>query len=349
MNNTHLVIMAGGVGSRLWPLSTPEYPKQFIDVLGLGNSLIQMTVNRFREICPLEHIWVVTNQTYVDFVREHLPQIPKENILIEPAARNTAPCIAYACWKIKNNYPKANVVVTPSDALVMDTVEFQRVIRKALMFVNAKRHSIVTIGVKPNRPEPGYGYIQATEEQLEKEVFRVHSFREKPDMETAKEYVENGRFYWNSGIFVWNIDTIVNELRKYAIKLCIQMDEIAVSFGTPEESKVVARIFPTCEKISIDYAVMEKSDCIYTIPADFGWSDLGNWDSLYGLLQKDVMDNAIVGNVNLYDCTNCVVQTSEAKSVVLQGLDGYIVAEKNGRILVCKRSEEQRVKDFKKD
>ncbi len=348
MNNIHLIIMAGGIGSRFWPLSTPEYPKQFVDVLGLGSSLIQMTVNRFKGICPLEHVWVVTNQSYIDLVKEHLPQIPKENILVEPAARNTAPCIAYACWKIKKYYPKANVVVTPSDALVIDTVEFQQVINKALLFAKNRR-SIVTIGVKPNRPETGYGYIETAEEQQEEGVYRVRSFREKPDVETAKKYVEDGSFYWNAGIFVWNIDTIVHELRKYATGLCMQMDEIAASFGTQEERITIDRIFPTCDKISIDYAVMEKSDCIYTIPADFGWSDLGNWASLYGLLQKDEVGNAIVGNVNLYDCTNCVVQTAEARSVVLQGLDGYIVAEKNGRILVCKRSEEQRIKDFKKD
>ena len=339
--------MAGGVGSRFWPLSTPEYPKQFVDVLGIGKSLLQMTVERFGDLCLNEHIWVVTNKDYVVMVKEHLPQIPDTNILAEPAARNTAPCIAYACWKIKKQYPKANIVVTPSDALVMDSAEFRRVIGNALNFTE-KRHAIVTIGIKPNRPETGYGYVQSTTVQPVEEVFKVQSFREKPDLKTAQEYVTDGHFFWNAGIFVWNIDTIMAEFRKYTDKLCEQMDEMAAYFDTQQETEVVNRIFPMCEKISIDYAVMEKADCIYTIPADFGWSDLGNWASLYGLLPKDGNGNVIVGNVHMYDCKDCVVQTGDAQSVVLQGLENYIIAEKGGHLLVCKRSEEQRIKEFEK-
>lgn len=345
--NIHVIIMAGGIGSRFWPLSTPAYPKQFVDVMGVGKSLIQLTAERFQEICSPERMWVVTNQAYVDMVKEHLPQVPAGNILAEPAARNTAPCIAYACWKIKERYPAANIVVTPSDALVLYVPEFRRVIQRALDFTE-NRQAIVTVGIQPNRPETGYGYIQATDVQTAEEVWKVQSFREKPNRETALKYVEDGHYFWNAGIFVWNIRTIVAELRKHVPALCTQMDEMAESFGTELEAETVARIFPTCEKISIDYAVMEKADCIYTIPADFGWSDLGNWASLYGLLQKDEAGNAAIGKVNLYECRDCVVQTAEAKSVVLQGLDGYIVAEKDGRILVCKRSEEQRIKDFEK-
>ena len=345
--DTHLIIMAGGIGSRFWPLSTPEYPKQFVDVMGMGKSLLQMTVERFGNLCTYDHIWVVTNRDYVEMVKKHLPQIPAENILAEPAARNTAPCIAYACWKIKKLYSNANIVVTPSDALVVDTAEFRRVIGKALAFTE-KQAVIVTVGIRPNRPETGYGYVQVTEEQPAEGVFRIQSFREKPDVETAIRYVKDGHFFWNAGIFVWNIDTIVAELRKHAPDLCCQIDEMATHFGTDEEQQVVESIFPTCEKISIDYAVMEKADCIYIIPTDFGWSDLGNWASLYGLLQKDACGNAVVGNVSLYDCKDCVVQTNDARSVVLQGLDGYIVAEKNGCLLVCRRTEEQRIKDFKR-
>lgn len=345
--NTHLIIMAGGIGSRFWPLSTPAYPKQFVDVLGIGKSLLQMTVERFGELCAYNHIWIVTNKDYVAMVKEHLPQVPDSNILAEPAARNTAPCIAYACWKIKERYPDANVVVTPSDALVMDTAEFRRVIGKALDFTENRR-VIVTIGIKPNRPETGYGYVQATTEQPADDVFKVQSFREKPDLKTAQEYLVDGHFFWNAGIFVWNIDTIVGELHKHVPGLCSQMDEMAACFDTEQEAEAVNRIFPTCEKISIDYAVMEKADCIYTIPADFGWSDLGNWASLYGLLPKDGNGNAVVGNVSMYECKDCVVHAGEAKSVVLQGLEDCIVAEKDGRLLVCKRSEEQRIKDFKK-
>lgn len=345
--NIHVIIMAGGIGSRFWPLSTPAYPKQFVDVMGVGKSLIQLTAERFQEICSPERMWVVTNQAYVDMVKEHLPQVPAGNILAEPAARNTAPCIAYACWKIKEQYPTANIVVTPSDALVLDVPEFRRVIQRALDFTE-NRQAIVTVGIQPNRPETGYGYIQATDVQTAEEIWKVQSFREKPNRETALKYVEDGHYFWNAGIFVWNIRTIVAELRKHVPALCAQMDEMAEGFGTEQEAETVARIFPTCEKISIDYAVMEKADCIYTIPADFGWSDLGNWASLYALLQKDEAGNAAIGKVSLYECRDCVVQTAEAKSVVLQGLDGYIVAEKNGRILVCKRSEEQRIKDFEK-
>lgn len=345
--NTHVIIMAGGIGSRFWPLSTPAYPKQFVDVMGVGKSLIQLTAERFQEICSPERMWVVTNQAYVDMVKEHLPQVPARNILAEPAARNTAPCIAYACWKIKEQYPAANIVVTPSDALVLDVPEFRRVIQRALDFTE-NRTAIVTVGIQPNRPETGYGYIQATDVQTAEEVWKVQSFREKPNRETAMKYVEDGHYFWNAGIFVWNIRTIVAELRKHVPALCTQMDEMAEGFGTEQEAETVTRIFPTCEKISIDYAVMEKAECIYTIPADFGWSDLGNWASLYGLLQKDEAGNAAIGKVSMYECRDCVVQTAEAKSVVLQGLDGYIVAEKNGRILVCKRSEEQRIKDFEK-
>ncbi|WP_300814356.1 mannose-1-phosphate guanylyltransferase [uncultured Bacteroides sp.] len=345
--NTHVIIMAGGIGSRFWPLSTPAYPKQFVDVMGVGKSLIQLTAERFQEICSPERMWVVTNQAYVDMVKDHLPQVPAGNILAEPAARNTAPCIAYACWKIKEQYPTANIVVTPSDALVLDVPEFRRVIQRALDFTE-NRTAIVTVGIQPNRPETGYGYIQATDVQTAEEVWKVQSFREKPNRETAMKYVEDGHYFWNAGIFVWNIRTIVAELRKHVPALCTQMDEMAEGFGTEQEAETVTRIFPTCEKISIDYAVMEKAECIYTIPADFGWSDLGNWASLYGLLQKDEAGNAAIGKVSMYECRDCVVQTAEAKSVVLQGLDGYIVAEKNGRILVCKRSEEQRIKDFEK-
>lgn len=345
MNNNHVIIMAGGVGSRFWPLSTPEYPKQFIDVMGMGRSLIQMTYDRFAPICEASHVWVVTNAAYVDIVKKQLPDIPADNILAEPAARNTAPCIAYACWKIQKKYSNANIVVTPSDALVINTTEFQRVINEALSFT-ADRHAIVTIGIKPSRPETGYGYIHATDQKAMDDIVKVAEFKEKPNLETAKSYLADGNYLWNAGIFVWNLQTIVKELRQHAAGLSAQMDEMSASFFTAQEEKCVGEIFPTCEKISIDYAVMEKSKEIYTLPAEFGWSDLGNWASLHGLLPHDAQENATVGNVQLYECSNCVVHTADAKRVVLQGLDGYIVSEKNGQFLVCKRSEEQRIKEF---
>ena len=340
MRNNHIVIMAGGVGSRFWPLSTPEYPKQFIDILGCGRTLIQLTVDRFKGICPMNNFWVVTNAKYVDIVKQQLPDIPVEHILAEPAARNTAPCIAWACWSIKKEDPTANVVVTPADAVVMNPEEFRRVISNALAFTD-KKNAIVTIGIKPSRPETGYGYVEARE-AIKGEICGVEAFKEKPDYETAEKYLKAGNYLWNAGIFVWNIDTIADCITKYKPNIAADMDKIA-------ETADVASIFPQCEKISIDFAVMEPASAdnlVYTHPADFGWSDLGNWASLHDKLQKDDNNNSAVGNIKLYECSNCVIHAEDAKKVVLQGLDGYIFSEKNGQILVCKRCEEQRIREF---
>ena len=339
--------MAGGVGSRFWPLSTPEFPKQFIDILGCGRTLIQLTVDRFKGICPIENFWVVTNAKYVDIVKAQIPGIPAEHILAEPEARNTAPCIAWACWKIKTEDENANIVVTPSDAVVMNPEEFRRVIKNALAFT-AEKLAIVTIGIKPSRPETGYGYVQFSK-QIEGEIHRVELFKEKPNLETAKEYLADGHYLWNAGIFVWNVQTIVDSITKYNPQIAGLMNRMAQSFGSNEERNVVEDLFPLCDKISIDYAVMEpasKDGTVYTHPADFGWSDLGNWASLHDKLVKDENENGAVGNVKMYECRNCVVHAEDVKKMVLQGLDGYIVSEKNGRILVCKRSEEQRIREF---
>ena len=331
--------MAGGVGSRFWPLSTPEFPKQFIDILGCGRSLIQLTVDRFKGICPPENFWVVTNRAYVDIVKEQIPGIPSEHILAEPAARNTAPCIAWACWSIRRVDSDANVVVTPSDAVVMNPDEFRRVIGCALEFT-AGHDFIVTIGIKPNRPETGYGYVKAIPGN--RDIRAVEAFKEKPSREVAQEYLKDGNYLWNAGIFVWNVRTITDSLSKYKPELASDIERM-VATGAIDE------IFPQCEKISIGYAVMEPASAdgkVYTCPADFGWSGLGNWQSLHEKLSKDECNNAAVGNVCFYECRDCVVHTENARKVVLQGLEGYIVSEKNGRILVCKRSEEQRIKDF---
>ncbi len=340
MVHNHVVIMAGGIGSRFWPISTPEYPKQFIDVLGVGRSLIQMTFDRFKGIAPAENVWVVTNAKYVDIVKTQLPDIPSKNILAEPAARNTAPCIAWACATIMKQDKDANVVVTPSDAVVMNPQEFQRVIKNTLAFT-ADKETIVTVGIKPNRPETGFGYVESAESVCG-EINKVAAFKEKPDLETAKKYLADGRYLWNAGIFVWRASTVVAAIERNASQIAGVIDQI-VNGGDVEA------LFPTCDKISIDYAVMEaegRRGNVYTHPADFGWSDLGNWQSLHEKLDKDSDNNAKVGNVQMYECNNCIVHAEDAKKVVLQGLDGYIVAEKNGQILVCKRSEEQRIKDF---
>ena len=347
----HVVIMAGGIGSRFWPLSTPEFPKQFIDILGCGRSLIQLTVDRFKGICPESNFWVVTNKAYVDIVKEQIPGIPAEHILAEPAARNTAPCIAWACWSIKREDPNANVVVTPSDAVVMNPEEFRRVIGGALEFT-AGHDFIVTIGIKPNRPETGYGYVKAVAGS--QDIKAVEAFKEKPDLDTAKKYLADGNYLWNAGIFVWNINTITDSIRAYKPTLAEQMDMMCPQCHQKEPKRTVPNgtvdeIFPQCEKISIDYAVMEPAAAdgkVFTYPADFGWSDLGNWQSLHEKLAKDEHNNASVGNVYFYESDNCVVHTEGLKKVVLQGLDGYIVSEKGGQLLVCKRSEEQRIKEF---
>lgn len=342
--SVHVVIMAGGVGSRFWPMSTPERPKQFIDVLGTGRTLIQMTWDRFVPICPPENFWVVTSAKYVSLVHEQLPDLPLENVLAEPAARNTAPCIAYASWRIAGIDPHANVVVTPSDALVLDVESYRGVIAEALAFTCAN-DAIVTVGITPNRPETGYGYIQTSSVHLPVgNVFKVSQFREKPDLMTARSYLEAGGYLWNAGIFVWSVDTIISALRSYAPGIASVIDRIAEA-GFTEES--VAELFPQCEKISIDYAVMEKHPSIYTIPGNFGWSDLGTWGSLLQNSVRDEDGNAVVNDrVRLHGCSDCVVHVDNMEKVELEGLHGYIVAQSGGRLLVCRLSEEQRIKDF---
>ncbi len=348
-SNNHLVIMAGGVGSRFWPMSTEDKPKQFIDVLGVGRSLLQLTFDRFEGICPPENVWVLTNQKYADLVHEQLPEVPVGNILREPCRRNTAPCIAYVSWRIKNADVNANIVVTPSDHIVTDKEEFRRVIMQGLNFT-AETDAIVTLGMRPNRPETGYGYIQAdlrSPSARNKEIFRVDQFREKPDLATAQKYIQQNNFYWNAGIFIWSATTIINAFRIYEPSLAKIFDGIRSKLGTLEEQSVIDQRYPECESISVDYAIMEKAEEIFVFPSDFGWSDLGTWGSLLMQSHRDIYGNAIIGeNISLYDTKNCIIHTTDNKKTVVQGLDGYIVAEKDGKLLICKLSEEQRIKQF---
>lgn len=341
--------MAGGIGSRFWPMSTIERPKQFVDVLGTGRTFIQMTLDRFKGIIPPENIWVVTSQTYRDVVSEQLPEIPEGNILLEPCRRNTAPCIAYASWRIKSIDAKATIVVSPSDHLVLDVAEFQRVIKSSLDFASDS-DAIVTLGMKPTRPETGYGYIQADlsyPSVRNKEIFRVDAFREKPDLATATKYITQPYMLWNSGIFIWNVSTIVNALRVHAPEINDIFENLLPVYGTAEEQDTINQEFPKCESISVDYAILEKSDEIYCFPASFGWSDLGTWGSLRENVTRDRNGNAIIGeNVSTYESRNCVIHCSQERKVVVQGLDGYIVAEKDNTLLICKLSEEQRIKLF---
>lgn len=348
-NNNNLVIMAGGVGSRFWPMSTAEKPKQFIDVLGVGKSLLQLTAERFSGVCNRENIYVVTNKNYVDIVKEQLPDIPTENILCEPCRRNTAPCIAYVSWRIKAKNPKANIVVTPSDHIVMNVKEFERVISECMNFT-ANTDAIVTLGIKPSRPETGYGYIQADLASCSlrnKEVFRVDAFKEKPDLETARQYIQKNYFFWNAGIFIWNVNTIVNAFRIYQPGIAKIFESMNNVYGSELEQETIDKKFPECENISVDYAIMEKADEIFVCPADFGWSDLGTWGSLLTQTKRDLYGNSCIGNdINVFETTNCMIHTVQEKKVVIQGLDGYIVAENDDTLLICKLSEEQRIKQF---
>lgn len=357
--NTHVVIMAGGVGSRLWPVSVPEKPKQFIDILGIGKTLIQMTVERFKPVCQIENFWVVTSEAYVDLVKEQLPCLPESHILAEPEPRNTAPCIAYACWKIAASNPDANVIVTPADALVINVQKFAGAIRKALNFTD-ESGEIVTIGVEPTRLDTGYGYIQA-ERWAPDEIVKVLGFKEKPDVATASEYLAAGNYFWNAGIFVWSCKTIVSEMRKHAPQIAGVMDSIAASFGSWKEEEVLRELFPTCEKISIDYAVMEKSDKVNVIACELGWSDLGSFSSIKENIPMPSEDpvpdggseiaieggNKVIGrDIRMFGCEDCIVHAEDAKTVVVSGLKGYIVAVKDGNVLVCPIEEEQRIKEY---
>ena len=349
ISHSHLVIMAGGIGSRFWPMSTPERPKQFVDVLGTGRTFIQMTVDRFKGILPPENVWVVTSQAYKDIVAEQLPEVPQGNILLEPCRRNTAPCIAYAAWRIKSIDPKATIVVSPSDHLVLDTPEFQRVVKSAMDFASTS-DAIVTLGMKPTRPETGYGYIQtdmSCPSARNKEIYRVDAFREKPDLATAEKYIRKPNMLWNAGIFIWNVSTIVNALRVYAPEINEVFENLLPLYGTDKEQEAINENFPKCESISVDYAILEKSEEIYCFPASFGWSDLGTWGSLREIVSRDNNGNAVIGdNVQTYETRDCVIHCSEERRVVVQGLDGYIVAEKDNTLLICKLSEEQRIKQF---
>lgn len=346
----HLVIMAGGIGSRFWPMSTDECPKQFIDVLGVGRSLLQLTMDRFSGVVDAENIWVVTNGRYADMVKEQLPGIPSNHVLCEPCRRNTAPCIAYVSWRIKSQDAKANIVVTPSDHVVTNVEEFRRVIKHCLNFTE-DNDAIVTLGMKPTRPETGYGYIQADLSQSSvrnKEIFRVDSFKEKPDLSIAKEYIKDKSYFWNAGIFIWNVTTIVNAFRIFQPTLSKIFEGMQDVFGTDKEQEIIDKRYPECQNISVDYAIMEKVEEIFVCPSDFGWSDLGTWGALLMQTKRDLYGNSVIGeNVQLYETKNCIVHTLQNKKVVIQGLDGYIVAEQDGKLLICKLSEEQRIKDFK--
>lgn len=347
--NNYLVILAGGAGSRFWPISSEELPKQFLDILGCGRTLIQLTLERFNGLIPKENVWVVTAEKYREIVMEQLPEIPSGNILCEPCRRNTAPCICYVSWKIKKLNTKANIVVSPSDHLVVDIQAFQSAIDDSLSFA-AETDAVVTLGLKPTRPETGYGYIKADltySSSRKHNIFRVDEFKEKPTLEIAKEYIQSSNYLWNSGIFIWNVNTIINAFRVYEPEVSSIFEGLMPYYGTDKEQNKIDESYPQCKNISVDYAILEKAEEIFVFPASFSWSDLGTWNSLREQSDMDKYGNVCIGdNIKLYDTYNTIVHTCNKKEVIVEGLDGYVVAEKEGKLLVCRLSEEQRIKLF---
>jgi mannose-1-phosphate guanylyltransferase len=346
-NNTYAVIMAGGIGSRFWPFSRTNNPKQFHDVLGVGHSMLQATFNRLQDVCPAENVFVVTNKDYKQLVQQQLPQLSDNQILCEPIGRNTAPCIAYACYKIAQLDPTANVVVMPSDHVILKEEAFSRTINQAVEAAG-KKEILITLGIKPSRPDTGYGYIQFVDDK-ESEIKKVKTFTEKPNLELAQMFMSSGDFVWNSGIFVWNVQSIIKAFNQHLSEIAEIFEEGLPQYNTPGEEEFISKAYSQSRNISIDYGVMEKADNVYVVLSDFGWSDLGTWDSLYSIGQKDEKGNVIDGEVMLYDTHNSIIKTPHHRLVVLQGLNDYIVAEYDNVLMICRKSDEQKVKDFVAD
>ena len=347
MVKNYCIIMAGGIGSRFWPLSKDNYPKQFLDILGTGKSFIRSTYERFSPVIPDENFLVVTNTAYKHLVLEHLPMLKPEQVLCEPARRNTAPCIAYACYRIQSQCENANIVVTPADHLVTNEVEFQRIIRLGFEFLAQHQQALMTIGIKPSRPETGYGYIQVEKSEARSqkaEVTKVEMFKEKPDYDTAVKFVAEGNYFWNSGIFLWTLKGIMNAFKRDLPDMMKLFDQGKGKFGTSAEQEFINAKFLDCQNISIDYGVMEKSPDTYTIPADFGWSDIGTWGSLFTHAKKDENGNALRGKVVSVDNKNTIVNIEEGTEAVVEGLEDYLVAYRDHSLLVCKLHDEQQIK-----
>ncbi len=338
--------MAGGIGSRFWPMSRQDYPKQFLDILNTGKTLIQWTFDRFTNFIPVENIFVVTSQEYSAIVREQLPGLPPANILGEPSRKNTAPCIAYISFKLQQSDPLASLIVAPADHLILDPKGFNKVCLEALSFVN-KHNAFITLGIKPTYPNTGYGYIQHEQQSVSDNVYKVKTFTEKPNLELAKTFLASGDFLWNAGIFVWQVKNIILSFEKYLPEIYEVFTADKDKFNTPEEKAALDHIYPLCTNISIDFGIMEKADNVYVIPSSFGWSDLGTWNSAYENLPKDYLDNAVAGNnVVVIDSTHCMVKAPNDKLLLLQGLDDFIVVDTDDVLLICKRDKEQEIKEY---
>ncbi len=347
--NNYCIIMAGGIGARFWPMSKTSRPKQFIDILGKGKTLIQQTFYRFLKVCPKENIFIVTNDIYKEQVMQQLHGITEDQVLCEPMRRNTAPAIAYAAYKISKLNPNANLVVAPSDHIILKEDIFTDVILSALKAASSNDW-LLTLGITPSRPDTGYGYIQFSESKPyedDERIKKVKTFTEKPNLELAKTFLESGDFLWNSGIFVWSLKSILSAFEKHLPDVDFTFKEGISKYGTLEERAFINSTYPVCKNISIDYGVMEKADNVYVLASDFGWSDLGTWGSLFDIRLKDGNNNAIMGeNVMTFDSKNCIVNMPKDKLVVLQGLNDYIVVESDGILLVCRKADEQNIREI---
>lgn len=338
--------MAGGIGSRFWPESRTHYPKQFLDILGTGKSLIQWTYGRFRKICPEENIYFVINHSYTDILKKQIPELRDENIIREPSRKNTAPCAALFAHKMMRLNPDANIIMSPADHLIMDEQAFEKTALEALDFVS-KNKALLTLGIRPTRPDTGYGYIQYDNSNESDRVFRVKTFTEKPPLELAQTFLKSGDFLWNSGIFVWNVNTIMHALEKHLPEMHEVFLQAQNVYNTPEEYSAISALYAQCTNISIDYGIMEKAKNVFVIPSYFGWSDLGTWESAYENSEKDYLGNAVYGkNVMIIDATECMVKAPESKLIVLQGLEKFIVIDTPDVLLICERNREQQIRDY---
>ncbi len=347
MNSNHNVaIMAGGIGSRFWPMSRTSYPKQFLDILNTGRTLIQQTYDRFKKFIPEENIYIVTSEEYVELVKAQLPNLPINNIVAEPSRKNTAPCVAYISYKLKQLNQKGALICAPADHLILDETAFTKVCLEALAFVSNNK-ALVTLGIKPTHPNTGYGYIQFEQQSASDNVFKVKTFTEKPNAELAKTFVSSGEFLWNSGIFVWQISNIITAFEKYMPEMAEVFEAAKDAYNTEKEKEAVDKIYPQCTNISIDFGVMEKADNVYIIPSSFGWSDLGTWNSAHDNMEKDYFGNAVTGNqVMVIDATRNMVHVPDNKLVLLQGLDDYIIVDTKDVLMICKKDKEQEIKQY---
>ncbi|MGK2861944.1 MAG: mannose-1-phosphate guanylyltransferase [Chitinophagaceae bacterium] len=350
MNKHHYVaIMAGGIGSRFWPMSRTALPKQFLDILGVGKTLIQQTFDRYSQLVPVENIYIVTSKEYDTIVQEQLPSLPVTNILSEPSRKNTAPCIAYIAFKLLQKDPEALMMAAPADNLILDTNAFLQTARNAFNFVDSI-NALVTIGIKPTSPNTGYGYIQHEVPEVAPGVHEVKTFTEKPNLELAKTFLLSGDFLWNAGIFTWKVKNVVAAFEKFLPEMYEVFAAEKAKFNTGEEMEAIENIYPQCTNISIDFGIMEKADNVYVIPASFSWSDLGTWNSAWDNAKKDPSNNATTGtNVVVIDTKNCVINAPNNKLLMIQGLEDYIVVDTKDVLLICKREKEQEIKEYVAD